>query len=361
MEDRIDSSFQGPLSRCLTQREVILYLLRRKLISPESIVQGDLVVVDASRRNLNFKVISECSPSYLLKQGVDPGRIVTVAREAAVYQLLNSDTRDDGVHRYLPHFYGYDAEEHILILELLRDAQDLREYYTRRGPFFKTPAAELGEALGTLHRMSVVGGKGVEVIQGFEHKPPWVLSLHYLDLSVFRNISNANIEVIKIIQQFSEFCELLDSLRREWRTEALIHYDIRWDNCLVSTPSATKRKSGLKIVDWELAGVGDPCWDVGSVFNDYLSCWLLSIPITGETPPDRYPELARYPLNKMQPAIRSFGNPMYSGCNSTLLHLMSGCCVLSDMQRRGWCSQPLSACKWRCSARVTLFAFCKSA
>ncbi len=52
--------------------------------------------------------------------------------------------------------------------------------------------------------------------------------------------------------------------------------------------------------------MGDPCWDVGAVFGGYLSFWLLSIPITGETPPDRFLELAQYPLEKMQPAIRSF-------------------------------------------------------
>jgi len=61
----------------------------------------------------------------------------------------------------------------------------------------------------------------------------------------------------------------------------------------------------LKIVDWELADLGDPCWDIGSVFSNYLSHWLLSIPITGEVPPERFMELARYPLERMQPALRA--------------------------------------------------------
>lgn len=52
--------------------------------------------------------------------------------------------------------------------------------------------------------------------------------------------------------------------------------------------------------------MGDPCWDAGSVFSEYLNFWLNSIPITGEDPPDRFVELARYPLGKMQPALRSF-------------------------------------------------------
>jgi hypothetical protein len=38
----------------------------------------------------------------------------------------------------------------------------------------------------------------------------------------------------------------------------------------------------------------------------HLSFWIRSIPITGEASLDRHEELARYPLAKMQPAIRSF-------------------------------------------------------
>jgi hypothetical protein len=60
------------------------------------------------------------------------------------------------------------------------------------------------------------------------------------------------------------------------------------------------------IVDWEMAGIGDPCWDLGSVLNDYLSFWLLSIPITGETEPEEFLNLVKFPLARMQPAIRAF-------------------------------------------------------
>ena len=62
----------------------------------------------------------------------------------------------------------------------------------------------------------------------------------------------------------------------------------------------------LKIVDWELAGLGDPLWDVGSLFSAYLSFWLLFVPITTGTGPRHCVELARYPLEKMQSALRAF-------------------------------------------------------
>jgi hypothetical protein len=164
----------------------------------------------------------------------------------------------------------------------------------------------MGRALGTLHRLTDMEGKRKVGGQKFLGQPPWVLSIHRPDLRMLREISNANLQLIKTIQQFTEFCDLLDELRKGWTTETVIHFDIKWDNCLVFAQSASGLKRRLKIVDWEFAGVGDACWDVGSVFMAYLSFWLLSMPITGEMPPDRWLELTRYPLRRMQPAIRYF-------------------------------------------------------
>lgn len=293
-------------SQMLTQRAVVPYLLQHGLISEQAIVEGDLTVVDASRRNLNFQVISERGPCYLLKQGIEPDGVETVGHEAAVYQRLQSSSGDLGFDRYLPRFFGYDPKERILIIEFLRDARNVREYHDRRGRFPPTFAAAMGTALGTLHRLNWTGGEREGDDSNLEIPPPWILSIHRPNLGMLQQLSSASIQAIKIIQRFPEFCELLDGLRRKWINATPIHFDIKWDNCLIVARRSGSQKTDLRIVDWELAGIGDPCWDVGSVFNDYLSYWLGSIPITGETPPERFIELARYPLGRMHPAIRSF-------------------------------------------------------
>jgi hypothetical protein len=51
----------------------------------------------------------------------------------------------------------------------------------------------------------------------------------------------------------------------------------------------------------------------GAVFSNYLSFWLFSIPVAGEEPPDRFLELAKYPLEKMQPAIRAYWRAYVQG------------------------------------------------
>jgi hypothetical protein len=292
-------------SKLLDQDEIVRYLLKNKLINSQSIVESDLVVQAVSRRNYNFKVIRESGPSYLVKMGRGPSGIATVAHEAKVYQLLSSRPKEFGIQRYLPGFYEYDPLEGLLILEYLHGTEDLRFYHSRRGRFPTSIAAEMGKVLGKVHSQ---GFSQLEISNAnalFFTGAAWTLSMHRPRPEVFHEISSANLQIIKIIQGFGEFCELLDQLHQEWKPSNLIHYDIKWDNFLISTTSPNK-KSRLKIVDWELARFGDPCWDIGSIFNDYLSFWLLSIPVTGESPPDKFIELARYPLEKMQPAIRSF-------------------------------------------------------
>lgn len=290
----------------LTQLEVAAYLLQHNLISAASIVEGDLAVADTSRRNRNFKVISERGPSYLLKQGVGTGGIATVAHEALVYEFLRSLAGKDGLDNYLPRYYGYDTKEQILILELVRDAQNFREYHARRGRFSTLLAKVMGKALATLHRLIRTYGNEHDDDQIFVVSPPGVLSIHRPDPRILLDVSSANVELIKAVQHSAQFCRSLDEIREGWRTETLIHNDIKWDNCVIFARTSSKRKTRLKIVDWEVAGMGDPCWDIGSVFSNYLSFWLLSIPITGQAPPHRFLELARYPLESMQPAMRSF-------------------------------------------------------
>src|SRR5438045_3129915 len=213
----------------LTQPAVAPYLLQRDLISAQSLVAGDLAVVDATRRNSNFKVISERGPSYLLKQGVGPDRSATVDYEAAVYRLLRS-------HRQLasiaPHVCHYDPQEHILALELLEDAQHMGEYH-RRGRFSARLAGHLGRALGTLHRTTAEWGQANW--HGLAGKDaPWVLTLQRPTMRLYHEISNANVQLVNTIQRFPEFGQMFDAMNGQWKRIALVHYDIKWENLLVT-------------------------------------------------------------------------------------------------------------------------------
>src|SRR5262249_32182658 len=150
----------------------------------------DLIIRDVSRRNRNYKVISEHGPSYLVKQGVGEEGRATVAHEATVYQWLHARARREGLDRYMPRCHGYDAEEHVLVLELLRDAESLREYHARRGHFSVRAAAAIGEGLGAFHGATTAEAQREGNPAPFPDRRPWALSLHRPDLGIFRSASS---------------------------------------------------------------------------------------------------------------------------------------------------------------------------
>ena len=279
----------------LSQSDVVPYLLHRRLLDSAAVVDCDVVVRDVSARNSSYTVERRRGPSYLLKQGVGPETRATVAHEAAVYATL---WRDGGpTRRYLPRVYGFD--EGVLVLELVGDGRDLRDHHFRRGRFPTTLAAAMGRVLGVLHETTKREGRG----GSGAGRAPWVLALHRPGLEVFRDLSSASLELVRILQAQPEYGHAVDGLRESWRVEALLHNDVKWDNFVLVPSGSDGRARRLKLVDWEAAGHGDPCWDIGSVFSHYLSSWVLSIPVTGETLPERFPELAQFPLEGMQPAI----------------------------------------------------------
>lgn len=289
----------------LTQSEVARYLLQGEFITAASVVDEDLRIVEASRRNRNFKVIRERGPSYLLKQGLDSNGRATVAHESIIYKHMETAAGSESFRPYLPGYHHYDADAGVLILELLTGVQDIREYHTRLGTFSTTVAAALGDALSRLHRLDI-SSLATTSESSFFGRPPWALFLHRPGIGVFRETSSANMQLIRIVQNTPGFTNALDELREGWRIDSLVHNDIKWDNCLVFPRSRPNHKVDLRLVDWEFARLGDSCWDAGSVFGNYLSFWLFSIPVSGEDPPDHFLDLAQYPLERMQPAIRSY-------------------------------------------------------
>jgi hypothetical protein len=290
----------------LTQRNVAAYLLRRNLIHSASIIAGDLTVLDVSRRNCNFKVISTHGPSYLLKQGISPDRDATIVHEGAVYRLFHrhSGSQWVGICRYVPQFYVYDEQERVLVLELIRDAEDLYEHHARTGRFASSIASTMGVALAALHCKSPAHITKEELF--LLNRVPWVFGIHRPSIGMFRDVSEANLGLVRIVQQSVELCQALDSLRESWSANALIHHDIKWSNWLVHRHFRSRQQERIKLVDWELAALGDPCWDIGSVLSGYLSFWLSSIPTKGDEPPAQFLDLSRHPLERMKPALRSF-------------------------------------------------------
>jgi aminoglycoside phosphotransferase (APT) family kinase protein len=281
----------------LEQHEVAAYLLERRLVGRGSVVSGQLRIADASSRNRNFRVSGEAGESYLLKQGLAADSAETLANEAALYRRLVASASP--IAASIPRFYGHDAQRGVLILEWIAGGRDLHRHHAARAGCSRTLAAALGRALAALHGVAPDD-------EALRDDAPWVLSLHRPPLDALRYLSAASIDLIAVIQEDERFAHGLDDLRDGWRVEALVHRDVKWANCIAHAPHAGGRRTRITLVDWEMAGWGDPALDVGSAFGEFLGHAPPPLVTEGSADPAPPGERARQRAHSPQPAVAAF-------------------------------------------------------
>jgi hypothetical protein len=285
----------------LTHAQIVYYLIERGLLKAGTVVDGGLRMIDLSHRNYNTAVITH-GRCYLIKQAAEASGDEGIANEAALYNFFSTLKEErEAFVRLLPRCFGYDAARRLIILEFIRNARDIQQHHMSVQALPEHIAASLGESLALLHSASQRLDTAAVALRANE--PPWPLSIHQPEYWLIRESSEANIQMIRAIQQFNEFCALLDGLRRDWAADTLIHFDLKWENCLVV---GRREPTVVKIVDWELARIGDPQWDVATVLSAYLHFWLLFVPISAGVPIESSLECARHPLQSVQRALQAF-------------------------------------------------------
>lgn len=288
----------------LTVANLPHFLIGRGLLGAERVVAGDVVVIDASRRNRNFKVISSGGGLFVKQmRDLQADAMLTLRREASCYELARSDEALAGV---MPKLVAYDPIRHLLVVELAPDAESLAEFHQRCGALPPALGETLGEAVGLYHQRAtaIIENEAMQTL--FARQPPVILTLGRGGHAVLGQFGHIGPALSAIIQQHPEFQRLLDALGDEWRFDSLIHGDMKWDNILVFP--ATAPTPNFRIVDWEMADVGDAAWDVGAVLQSFLAAWILSMPLSSGLPPERYVSLATQPLEAMLPVIHAFWN-----------------------------------------------------
>ena len=287
----------------LTAANLVHFLMGRGLVDASEVVAGNVTILDSSRRNRNFKMIRNGATGLFVKQmrEMQADAMLTLKREAACYELARDDP---ALSRLMPRLIRYDATRHVLIIELLPDAESLADYHARQKAFPPEIGRMLGEGLGLYHAQAGTLLESKELQALFARQVPVILRLEsggHAALGQFGHIGPA---ISSLIQQQKEFQTLLDALGADWRFDSLIHGDMKWDNVLVFPAE----DSGLdfRIVDWEMADFGDAAWDVGAVLQSFLAVWIQSMPIASGLPPEAYIGMAAQPLETMRPVLRAF-------------------------------------------------------
>lgn len=298
----------------LDERGVVEHLLQRGLLAPGAVVRGDLRVIATERRNRNFKVVASVGPSYLVKQAKNPETERSLTHEATVLRRLAA--RRDRLSEHLPRCADFDSDGVILVQDLAPDAESINDANLRRRRFVPREARAIGRVAALVHRRP----PPFELRDG---SLPATLLLHRPRLGLLTDMSRGDLRLLEAAQSDPPFNTALDELGRAWQPSSLVHGDLKWDN-VVRIPARAAGPRGVAgtagranapttaaiaqvlLVDWELAGPGDPRWDVGTFLSTFLSSWVMSIPMSGEGASPHLMRLAMFPLQKLQPAVRAF-------------------------------------------------------
>lgn len=268
-------------------------LLRLGLISAEDVVDDRVAVRPAGgRRSRNLRVErSWGGPSCFVKMA-DPGAPPERLRhEAGICRRLRRSGRPIAAH--VPDVLDEPADG-VLVLELLESAVGLPQIHSEAGAD-PEPAAvghAVGRVLALLHEAPGDGWAG-------DALPP-VFALARPGIALYRSLSGANLACLAAAQDAGT-CDLLDELARDWEPSVLTHGDVRLANVMVDRPRSDAPHVWL--VDWELAGAGDPAWDLGCLLAHHLSLWLLSISDASHDDSAVLTERAERPLEVIQPGI----------------------------------------------------------
>jgi thiamine kinase-like enzyme len=282
----------------LLEGELLDYLLELGIVSTEDIVSDGLAMADVSRRHQNLAIATQLGGRAFVKQQVQRN-IETLAREAHAYEHLWRARREFAA-AHMVRSRIFDRERGLLVLENLDGAETLSAAESRRAEVAETAAEELGRALALLHRHDPDAGYGPPPLT------PWVLSAGTPSLDTLAQLSAAAIAAVQILQQSSVIQRGLGGLSSVpaacW---TLTHGDLRLDNCLIQQDDDIDLRR-LVLVDWELAGAGDLCFDVGAVLADYLSIWVRSMPWAASLTVADSVALASRPLASICGSVKAF-------------------------------------------------------
>jgi tRNA A-37 threonylcarbamoyl transferase component Bud32 len=257
-------------------------VVRAGLVAAATACDREVSVEDASRSNPVHIVHVDGVPTFVVKQegaAVDSGS--PLSAEASAYRWL---ARDPSLAEIAPKVVLFPGELGPLVLEVVPDARPLHELMAELDGDLGPVLAELGRLLARLHTARVRPGL-------VPMRRPWLLDLAGGITPTFVEPSAEVREIVASIRGRSSLMGSILSVSRTWHATVFMHGDVKWDNVLVGRDAAGVVR--LRLVDWEMAGLGDPTWDIAAVVEGLLTTTMLD---AGEADPAMVAPLVRQVL-----------------------------------------------------------------
>ncbi len=284
----------------LTPENIYQYLHKRQLIDEASVVKGHFMVEPVKTRNNIMKVIVRPENSLFVKQAEKSTLSDSMLqREVFANNLLKNNAEFAAIAAIVPAMIDHDTDNNVIVTQLWPGAKNITEYYWLTKTFDTNLARGQARILSACHTVP----DAATDTSVFPKALPWILQTHQFDANQFFVDNPASTSIIKLIKDNPLLQKELINLADSWKATYLIHGDIKWINFLVEQTEGELRQT---LIDWELADIGDPVWDVAGLLQSYIVAWVLSL---DNSQPRHYqlPEsLKHYEMKNMQLSAQAF-------------------------------------------------------
>ncbi len=208
---------------------------------------------------------------FLVKIADGPGNF-GVLREGSVLERVSQLAKNSPLH--LPTVHAFNPAQGLLSLEWIQGGETLHHYHRRTQDYAPELAAQVGEALGYLHRMSRESPSKYASADAFRDESDLLECFLRMRPDFYARLSQVGIDFFGSVQADGPAMQGLQALSDTQSRDvdaALLHGDLRQAN-LLRVPKG--RGATVVYLDWELSFWGDAARDLGSLLCDYLLGWL---------------------------------------------------------------------------------------
>lgn len=232
---------------------LVSYLASAGVVDATAVWDPEVRVTNLSRSHLVVSVRFGDGRHMIVKRARPrPQEMVgNLRRELVAYRLAASNP---SLAAAMPACLHTDPLLQVLVMRAVTPGTTLRDD-AHQHHALSASAAPLGQLVAGWHRGT--WGLSPEILPADR---PWVLDI--LTPGCWRP-PVADVLLVhgkirrELRQHFSGLVEVLEP-------SCLVHGDLKWDNCLL------EGSNGVRVIDWEMAAVGDPAWDVAGILQDHL-------------------------------------------------------------------------------------------
>lgn len=248
------------------------FLISRGLISEEEVISSQYSVQQFDHRSKVFVVKKGSDEGLFIKQiksTQDPMPYL-LQKDATTLWNIEHEAAFSELKPFSVEYHGYDVPHQALITEFSIGYVNFEEYLLQKPDINNDLISRLVKVLRYVH-IPFLELPEIPSVYFYPRSRPWVFEI--LSLDEHNNWVLPHYAAIgQAVYNHVAFGEELSKASAEWKISSFIHGDIKWTNFLITDKLDTP---DVKLIDWEMADIGDPLWDVAGLIQCILKDGVL--------------------------------------------------------------------------------------